>query len=265
MATAGGKALALSFAGSGFIGVYHLGAITCLEQHGHAWLQGVEKFAGASAGALVAAVMAVGTDTISISSCMEHVLSMAKDTRKRALGAFTPGTNILIPMAEYIRKHIPENGHEIVSGRLYVSVTNMTTRKNELVSQFDTREDLIQYLLASCYIPGFGGYEAPSVNSQKYLDGGITMNMPLLSSDHCRTVCISPFCGRLDICPLDTKSLGPFLNVGGHDMQMSAVNISRMVHALFPPSTEEMHRYFERGYKDAKRFLIMENALDDDT
>lgn len=53
----------LSFAGCGFLGVYHLGVAKALSQHGSKLLLNTQKFAGASAGALVAAALAVrGTD-----------------------------------------------------------------------------------------------------------------------------------------------------------------------------------------------------------
>ena len=53
----------LSFAGCGFLGVYHLGVAKALAQHGTRLMLNVQRFAGASAGALVAAALALkGTD-----------------------------------------------------------------------------------------------------------------------------------------------------------------------------------------------------------
>jgi len=49
----------LSFAGCGFLAVYHLGVAKALMMHGRKFLMNVQRFAGASAGALVAAVLAV--------------------------------------------------------------------------------------------------------------------------------------------------------------------------------------------------------------
>jgi len=49
----------LSFAGCGFLAVYHLGVAKALMMHGRKFLMNVQRFAGASAGALVAASLAV--------------------------------------------------------------------------------------------------------------------------------------------------------------------------------------------------------------
>lgn len=48
----------LSFCGCGFLGLYHLGVARTLAQHGRAFLSKVDKFCGASAGSLVAALLA---------------------------------------------------------------------------------------------------------------------------------------------------------------------------------------------------------------
>ena len=50
----------LSFSGCGFLAVYHLGVAKALMLHGRKLLMNVQRFAGASAGSLVAAVLAVG-------------------------------------------------------------------------------------------------------------------------------------------------------------------------------------------------------------
>ena len=53
----------LSFAGCGFLGIYQLGVVKALSIHGRKFLMNVQRFAGASAGALVAAALAVrGSD-----------------------------------------------------------------------------------------------------------------------------------------------------------------------------------------------------------
>lgn len=39
---------------------------------------------------------------------------------------------------------LPPNAHKLADGRLYVSVTDIRTRRNVLVSSFPSREDLLQ-------------------------------------------------------------------------------------------------------------------------
>lgn len=39
---------------------------------------------------------------------------------------------------------LPENAHELCSGRLFISLTRYKDFKNVVVSQFETRDELIQ-------------------------------------------------------------------------------------------------------------------------
>lgn len=48
------------------MGIYHLGAAECLVKHGGKVLQNVQHFAGASAGALVSAVMLLSRDHLKV-------------------------------------------------------------------------------------------------------------------------------------------------------------------------------------------------------
>ena len=60
----------LSFCGCGFVGMYHLGVVSCLLARGETFLEHVEKVAGSSAGALMAAVMLCAPDKIEVSSVL---------------------------------------------------------------------------------------------------------------------------------------------------------------------------------------------------
>ena len=53
--------VSVSFAGCGFLGLYHVGSLACWRDHAH--LVEVEHALGASAGAIVAAAMVLGIDT----------------------------------------------------------------------------------------------------------------------------------------------------------------------------------------------------------
>ena len=57
--TEGDPSLNLSFAGCGFLGIYHLGVASTFQKHGRKLLEDVTRYTGASAGALVASVLAI--------------------------------------------------------------------------------------------------------------------------------------------------------------------------------------------------------------
>lgn len=56
----------LSFAACGFLGIYQLGAVDALLTHGHRLLSCLRACAGASAGALVAAVLITAPDKLEV-------------------------------------------------------------------------------------------------------------------------------------------------------------------------------------------------------
>lgn len=58
--------LNLSFAACGFAGIYHLGAVGALLRHGDKLLGSIRACAGASAGALVAAVLITAPDKLEV-------------------------------------------------------------------------------------------------------------------------------------------------------------------------------------------------------
>lgn len=58
----------LSFAACGFMGIYHLGAMEAILRHGDKLLASLRACAGASAGALVAAVMITSPDKLEVYS-----------------------------------------------------------------------------------------------------------------------------------------------------------------------------------------------------
>ena len=58
--------LNLSFAACGFLGIYQLGAVGAILRHGDKLLGSLKACAGASAGALVAAVLVTAPDKLAV-------------------------------------------------------------------------------------------------------------------------------------------------------------------------------------------------------
>ncbi|XP_063161142.1 patatin-like phospholipase domain-containing protein 4 isoform X2 [Candoia aspera] len=227
------KHLNLSFAASGFLGIYHLGAASALCRHGKKLLKIVKAFAGASSGALTATVLLTVPE--SIETCTNITYQLAEDTRKLYFGALTPGYDLMTKLGGYIDSILPPNAHEIAENRLFVSVTSTKNGKNYLLSNFASREDLIK----------------------KWIDGGLTNGLPILPKG--RTVTISPFCGRLDICPQNKGRVDIYAKVAKQDIMLSITNFVRLHQALFPPSQEKMESLHQDGYDDAIHFLLKEN------
>lgn len=73
-----------------------------------------------------------------------YILNVALKARSRALGPLHPSFNIVKYLRDGMEAFLPSDAHIKASGHLFVSLTRVYDRKNVLVSQFDTREDLIE-------------------------------------------------------------------------------------------------------------------------
>ncbi|XP_074463020.1 patatin-like phospholipase domain-containing protein 4 isoform X2 [Larus michahellis] len=227
------KHINLSFAACGFLGIYHLGAAAAFYRHGKKLLKVVKAFAGASAGSLAATVLLAVPENIE--KCKQFAYGFAEEVRKLDFGAVTPGYDFMKTLREGIESILPSNAHEIAENRLYVSVTNTKNGENHLVSNFASREDLIK----------------------KWVDGGLTNGLPILPIG--RTVTISPFSGRLDICPQDKGRVDLYVKFAKQDIMLSLANLVRLNQALFPPNHEKMESLYQNGFDDAVHFLLKEN------
>lgn len=72
-----------------------------------------------------------------------------------------------------------------------------------------------------------------SVSSQRYVDGGISDNLP--QSELKNTITISPFSGESDICPKDSSTSFHELRFTNTSIQVNLDNVYRISKALFPP------------------------------
>lgn len=148
----------MSFAGCGFLGIYHVGVAVCLRQHAPQLL--LERIGGASAGALAACCLLCD---LPLETMAGDFLRIVQETRRHSLGAFSPWFNLPDCLLEGMQRRLPDDAHERVSGRLHISLTRVRDRRNVVMSEFASRYELLQALLCSCFIPGLSGLLPPKV------------------------------------------------------------------------------------------------------
>uniref|UniRef100_A0A3B3YZ16 PNPLA domain-containing protein n=1 Tax=Poecilia mexicana TaxID=48701 RepID=A0A3B3YZ16_9TELE len=225
----------ISFAGCGFMGIYYVGVISCILERFPRFIRDASKIYGASAGALMAAIITLGIPL------GEWGFSAA---RKHKLGPLHPAYNLLQLVQESLLEKLPEDAHLRVSGKLSLSLTRVSDGRNLLVSQFDSREELIQALICSCFVPLYCGV-VPFNPSQYYVDGAVSDNLPRCQLG--RTITISPYAGESDLCPrANTLTF--------HENRSSPIQICSS-------NLQAMAEICQNGYMDALRFL-QENSED---
>ncbi|KAJ8676236.1 hypothetical protein QAD02_012022 [Eretmocerus hayati] len=243
----------LSFAGCGFLGIYHVGVAACFKKYAPHLL--LDKVSGASAGAIAACCLLCD---LPIEEMMTNLLRLSREARQRTLGPFSPSFNVQDILLESLQKALPEDAHIRVSGKLHVSLTRVYDGKNVIVSVFNSREDLFQALLASSFIPLFCGILPPRFHGIRYMDGGLSDNLPTLDEN---TVTVSPFCGESDICPRDSSSQLFHINLANTSIEVSRQNLYRFARVLFPPNPEMLSKMCQQGFDDALRFLNRNNLI----
>ncbi|KAK7075006.1 Patatin-like phospholipase domain-containing protein 2 [Halocaridina rubra] len=242
-----------SFAGCGFLGIYHVGVAACLKKYAPNLL--VNKISGASAGALAAVCLLCDSPLGTITT---SVLKTATEARSRMLGPFSPTFNVEKLLKEGLLSILPDDAHTIVNGKLFISVTRVSDGKNILLSHFDTREELIQACICSAFIPGFSGWASPTVRGVRYIDGGFTDNLPEVDI---HTVTVSPFGGEADICPKDNTAGLLTVSLANTSIELSKENLYRFARILFPPPPEVLNRMCQQGFNDALDFLQRNNLI----
>lgn len=69
---------------------------------------------------------------------------MARRARSHPLGPLHPSFNLLQMVKNSLLSSLPDDAHILVSGRLCVSLTRVPDGKNVLVSEFRSRDELVE-------------------------------------------------------------------------------------------------------------------------
>ncbi|PKK29287.1 hypothetical protein A306_00000276 [Columba livia] len=224
----------ISFAGCGFLGVYHVGVASCLQEHAPFLVANARK-AGAS------------------------IIRVSKEARKRFLGPLHPSFNLVKTIRMCLSKTVPDNGHEVAAGRLGISLTRVSDGENVILSDFNSKEELIQACICSTFIPVYCGLIPPTLRGVRYVDGGISDNLPRYELKN--TITVSPFSGESDICPRDGSTNIHELRVTNTSIQFNLRNLYRLSKALFPPEPHVLRDMCKQGYRDALHFLKKNGLL----
>uniref|UniRef100_A0A8C3X1T7 triacylglycerol lipase n=1 Tax=Catagonus wagneri TaxID=51154 RepID=A0A8C3X1T7_9CETA len=191
---------------------------------------------------------------------LEVLVDLVRNARSRSLSVLHPSFNLAKRLRDGLHRILPDNVHQLLSGKLCISLTRVSDGKNVLVSDFRSKEEVVGALVCSSFIPLVCGLIPPSFRGVRYVDGGASDSVPFFDSK--TTITVSPFYGESDICP-KVKSTN-FLHVDFTklNLRLCSENIYLISQALFPPDVKVLGEICLRGYLDAARFLE-ENGICD--
>lgn len=207
---------------------------------------------GASAGSLLAACVVCGVPLGTIKSSF---IETAVAAQHCTMGPFNPNFKV----EDYLKlglEALPHDAHVLANGRLFVSLTRTENMKNVIVSHWESRDELIQCLLCSCFLPVFSGFRFPVFRGEKFMDGGFTNNLPITQTP---SITISPFEALVDIGPKSMNKNPRFVKIANENVAVTLSNVWRFVSALFPPTAEGLEDLYHAGYRDAYHFLKKRN------
>ncbi|KAK4271134.1 hypothetical protein QN277_019871 [Acacia crassicarpa] len=224
-----------SFSAAGFLFPYHLGVAQFLIENGY--IKESTPLAGASAGAIVCVAIASGT---SIEEALKATKMLAEDCRRQGT-AFRLGA----VLRDVLDKFLPEDAHIRCNGRVRVAVTQLFWRpRGLLVDQFDSRDDLINAVFTSSFIPGYlAPRPATMFRNRLCMDGGLMLFMPPTSAAQTVHVCAFPASLlRLEGSGIISPDCNPENVAGPRQLFKWAVE---------PAEDDILNRLFEYGLKDA--------------
>ena len=138
-----------SFAGCGFMGMYHVGIGMCLQEHAEDYLCKITKMYGASAGSIVSVSHTCGVRAIEgykfIRELHDHVY---KHKLLGKFGAFHPSFDLMGHVRKFLDRVLPRDAHRKCRNKVGVSLTVLPSMTNWIVSDFNTRAELIQVCIS---------------------------------------------------------------------------------------------------------------------
>ena len=229
----------VSFAGCGFLGIYHVGVSACLLDHAPHLLE--NNVIGASAGAMMAAAM-VGE--VPLPDMTRAILNVAE--RARAVAPIVLSSEFKLDEAlnDNLQKILPDDIHLRVNDRVYVAMTTLINGKQLMVNEFSSKTDLISALRASSYVPFLANWGFPRFRGHLVCDGIVSAIHPTRPATS--TITVSPWAGWGTISPSSKGKLSLLVNLW---------------FAGWPPSVARIERLCQQGYEDAMTFLLDKKYL----
>ncbi|NWS61225.1 PLPL1 protein, partial [Chunga burmeisteri] len=214
------------FRGCSSLIAYEAGVLAALQELSPDILKSASRIYGASSGAVIATAALCECD-VGKGCALPFLLCLKRsNVSENAFWWGILGRKILKILKDTLNKYLPQNAHQIVSGKLHIILTRVRDWRSVTVSEFASRDELIQTILCSCYIPLYFGLLPPTYRGVRYVDGELGMWRADFMS---RTmITVSGFAGEYDICPKDCPAAFLTFQVSDCILQISKRNIHRL-------------------------------------
>ncbi|XP_053943846.1 omega-hydroxyceramide transacylase-like isoform X2 [Cuculus canorus] len=242
-----GGPFSILFRGCSTLLAYEAGVLAALKELSPNILKSASRVYGASSGSIVAAVGLCDCDIEEVKNSFFHYV------KQSSWVGLLGGGNAMKILKKVLNKHLPTNAHQLVSGKLHIVVTRLHDWRSVTVSDFTSKQELIEAVLCSCFIPVFFGFLPPVYRGVRYIDGELGMWRANFISQ--TTITVSGFGGEYDICPRDCSAAFFTFQISDCILHISKRNIYRFMYIFLLPSNEVVDHFYTHGYQDTVSFL----------
>ncbi|XP_072597140.1 patatin-like phospholipase domain-containing protein 5 isoform X2 [Vulpes vulpes] len=102
--------------------------------------------------------------------CCSNLLGMVKHLEQLSLGIFHPAFAPIEHIRQQLQESLPPNIHILASQRLGISMTRWSDGRNFIVTNFATRNEVIQALICTVYFPFYCGIIPPEFRGEVAAD-----------------------------------------------------------------------------------------------
>lgn len=136
----------ISLGGCGLMGMYYVGVAHCMEEDEHArhFRSQIKTFYGSSAGAIACVLTVCECGWAQGYKLLRRIWESAnKNPLLGRLGVLRPSFKLYKIVREFLEEVLPRDAHRRCRGRVKISLTVLPEMRNWLVSDFNTRAELI--------------------------------------------------------------------------------------------------------------------------
>lgn len=223
----------ISFSGGGYNCIYHMGVVRYIFEHPGLFLN--TKYLGASGGAgIVAIVLCFESDP----EKLKYLDSMIEDVVAMRSANLNLSEQVKVYTQNLVKHVTQERFDQYVkdSDRCHISVTDISNiiPRNVIKTKFESYKQFIDTLKASACIPIVLDDQIRKIDSKKYLDGGLSNNLPTLNEKTIRISCLN--------YPLLSADLYPRI-------------ICDIKYCFTPPTRNYALNMHDLGYNDIDDFM----------
>lgn len=221
------------FSGGGYNCMYHMGVVRYIFENPELF-QGT-KYLGASGGAGIVAVVLCFESEPNKFKILNHMIEDVIAMRDVQMGLHD---QVKVYMMNLIKHVTHERFDRYIkdSDRCHISVTDVSGifPRNVIKTKFTSYTQFIDTLKASACIPLILDDQIRKIDSRKYLDGGLSNNMPTINEKTLRISCLN--------YPLLSADLYPKV-------------ICDIKYCFTPPPRNYVHNMHDLGYNDIDGWL----------